>query len=136
MKLNVKALSHNDYEDILVEWWKDWGWEAPPERDFLPQDGKGGVIVYDDNIPVCAGFIYSTNSRIAWITWIISNKKYKNRNKKKSLDMLISTLETISKNKGHKYMFTNNNHPALIKYFSNAGYVKGTTSTELIKTMN
>lgn len=134
MKLNVRPLSYNDYDDILVEWWKDWGWDSPPKRDFLPQEGEGGVIVYDNTIPVCAGFIYSTNSKVAWITWIISNKKYKD--KKKSLDMLISTLETISKNKGHKYMFTNNNNPALINYFSNAGYIKGTTSTELIKTIN
>ena len=27
-------------------------------KDFLPDNGKGGLIVYDDKTPVCAGFIY------------------------------------------------------------------------------
>jgi len=136
MKLTIRPLSYEDYDNTLVGWWKDWGWEMPPERDFLPQDGEGGAIVYDDTTPVCAAFLYNTNSKVAWITWVISNNRYKKRNKKKGLDLLVSTLETIAKNQGHKYVFTNNNHPALINYFSKSGYGKGTTSTELIKRIN
>ena len=48
MELYVRELNENDYEDILVGWWKQWGWVAP-KRDFLPNNGKGGIIVYDED---------------------------------------------------------------------------------------
>ena len=35
MELNIQKLKDNDYEKLLVNWWKDWGWEAPP-KNFLP----------------------------------------------------------------------------------------------------
>jgi hypothetical protein len=35
MKFNIRVLVENDYDDILVPWWKEWGW-TPPVRDWLP----------------------------------------------------------------------------------------------------
>jgi hypothetical protein len=42
MELYIRELNETDYDEILVGWWKDWGWSAPP-KDFLPRDGKGGI---------------------------------------------------------------------------------------------
>ena len=67
---DIKQLEEGDYEKILVNWWNDWGWE-PPKKDFLPEDGKGGMIIYDGDIPVCAGFIYVTNSKVAWVQALV-----------------------------------------------------------------
>ena len=72
MKLNIRQLSSDDYDAHLYKWWTDWGWQ-PPTKEFLPEDGAGGLIVEDNNTPVCAGFIYVTNSQVAWVDWIISN---------------------------------------------------------------
>ena len=63
MKLNIQKLKENDYEKLLVNWWKDWGWQAPP-KDFLPDNGAGGFMVYNKDIPICAGFIYKSNSKV------------------------------------------------------------------------
>ena len=60
MKLNIQPLKETDYEDILCRWWRDWRWD-PPSKDFLPEDGMGGFMVYDGDTPVCAGFMYVTN---------------------------------------------------------------------------
>ena len=76
MQFNIRPLQEGDYENILCGWWRDWKW-VPPVKDFLPEDGTGGYIVYDGDIPVCAGFMYTTNSRAAWCDWIISNIEYK-----------------------------------------------------------
>ena len=76
MIFDIRPLELDDYDTILVDWWKDWGW-TPPTRDFLPDNGKGGMIVFDGDIPVCAGYIYLTNSGVAWVDWIISNKEYR-----------------------------------------------------------
>ena len=53
MKFNIRVLKENDYEDILVGWWKDWKW-IPPVKDFLPLNGLGGIMVEWNDIPVCA----------------------------------------------------------------------------------
>ena len=63
-----------------MPWWKDWRWTAPP-KDFLPEDGAGGFIVYDETIPVCAGYMYVTNSKVGWCDWVVSNFKYTLLNK-------------------------------------------------------
>ena len=81
MELKILPLKPSDYDEILVQWWKDWRW-TPPTKDFLPEDGKGGYIVYDEDVPVCAGFMYVTNSKVVWCDWIISNIKYKDRDKR------------------------------------------------------
>jgi hypothetical protein len=47
--IRVDSLKPGDYDDILVGWWKDWRW-TPPSRDFLPLNGEGGFMIYDDDI--------------------------------------------------------------------------------------
>lgn len=132
--MEIRKLNDNDYDDILVNWWKDWGW-TPPQKDFLPENGAGGFIVYDEDTPICAGFIYITNSKVAWIEWIVSNKQYREKpNRKNALDLLIHTLTSYCKDINLKYIFSNNNNNNLINNFINNGYIKGcTNSTELIK---
>lgn len=132
MKLTIRQLNENDYQETLVKWWEDWGWTAP-EKDFLPDDGKGGYIVYDEDIPVCAGFIYVTNSRVAWVDWIISNKEYKEK-RREAITMLIDTLTNLSKMSGSKYAYALIKNESLIKTYESLGYVKGDSYTsEMIK---
>jgi len=134
MKLNIRPLEESDYEQILVGWWKDWKW-TPPPQDFLPDNGKGGLIVYDNETPVCAGFIYMTNSKVAWVDWIISNKKYIDKPKRKSsLILLIDTLTNAAKNAGNKFTYALIKHDGLIKTYEKLGYTQGDSYTkEMIK---
>ena len=73
MKFNLRKLEESDYK-LLIQWWEQWGWQAPPQ-EFLPENGAGGFIVSTEETPLCAGFIYFSNSKVAWIDWIISNKE-------------------------------------------------------------
>lgn len=132
MELLVRQLNDNDYDDILVGWWKQWGWE-PPTRDFLPNDGRGGVIVYDGDTPVCAGFVYLTNSRVSWVDWIISNKEYRD-NRKDAIKLLVSKLTDICKDTGSKFVYALIKHNGLIGTYEELGYIKGDTyNSEMIK---
>jgi len=132
MELTIRQLNENDYQETLVNWWKDWGWTAP-ERDFLPDNGMGGYIVYDGDIPVCAGFIYITNSRVAWVDWIISNKEYREK-RREAITMLIDTLTNLSKMSGSKYAYALIKNDSLIKTYESLGYIKGDSYTsEMIK---
>jgi hypothetical protein len=134
MELSIRNLNENDYQDTLVDWWKDWGW-TPPEKDFLPDDGKGGIIVYDGAIPICAGFIYITNSKVAWVDWIISNKKYRVKDKRReAIKMLIDSLSNICKQTGSKYGYALIKNQSLIKTYLDLGWSKGDGYTsEMIK---
>lgn len=133
MEFNIRQLEYQDY-NTLVKWWGDWGLNSP-DRDFLPEDGIGGLIVTDGDIPVCAGFIYNTNSKVAWIDWIVSNKKYRIKGKRKeAILLLIDSLTNICKSTSHKYIFSNNNNRFLVDYFVESGYIVGCkNSVELIK---
>jgi hypothetical protein len=134
MDLIIKELSETDYDDILVEWWKQWGWE-PPKRDFLPNDGKGGIIVYDGDTPICAGFMYLTNSKVAWVDWIISNKEYTNKlQRRDAIKLLVSALTEICKKSGSKYSYALIKNESLIGMYEELGYIKGDSYTnEMIK---
>ena len=82
MNLTSRIVTNEDVE-TLSKWWVDWGFETPP-IDFLPETG---IIVSSDGIDVCAAFMYATNSKVAWISWIISDKEYRikpNRHKQKT----------------------------------------------------
>lgn len=134
MKFNTTPLQQEDYDNILKGWWKDWGWEAP-SRDFLPQDGQGGVMVWDGDTPVCAGFLYNTNSKVAWVDWIISNKEYK-KSRKEALSILIQTLTSVAKNLDNKFAYALIKHNGLIGVYEQQGYTTGDSyNKEMIKAL-
>lgn len=134
MELSIRPLNENDYDDILIDWWEQWNWEAP-KKDFLPDDGTGGIIVYDGDTPIIAGFIYITNSRVAWVDWIISNKEYRIKPKRaEAKKMLIESLTNICKESGSKYGYALIKNQALIKTYQDLGWSKGDGYTsEMIK---
>ena len=134
MELNIKKLENNDYENILVNWWNNYNW-TPPPKNFLPDNGSGGFIVYNDTTPICAGFIYKTNSKVAWVDWIISDKNYKEKNiKAKALEYLIETMSNICKELGYTYTYALIKHKGLTKIYEKLGYTKADQYTqELIK---
>jgi hypothetical protein len=134
MSLTIRALNETDYDDILVGWWNDWNWDAP-NKDFLPDDGKGGIMIMDGDIPVCAGFMYITNSRASWIDWIISNKQYRVKpNRKEAIRLLVASLTVMTENSGSKYGYALIKNKSLIEVYESLGYTKGDSYTsEMIK---
>ncbi len=92
MNLGIRELNESDYEDVLVRWWKDWGWKEAPQKKFLPDNGKGGLMVTLEDKPVCAGFIYfASNADVAWVEWIVSDRNIK-ENRDEALNYLLETL--------------------------------------------
>tara|TARA_R110001606_G_scaffold388835_1_gene554472 strand:- start:163 stop:573 length:411 start_codon:yes stop_codon:yes gene_type:complete len=136
MIFDIRPLNSEDYDTILVDWWKDWGW-TPPPKDFLPDNGKGGMMILDGEIPVCAGFIYMTNSNVYLLEFMVSNKKYRKKpHRKNAMGLLIETLTNISKNQGAKYCYSLLKHKSLMGTFESLGYVKGDSNTfEMIKNL-
>lgn len=134
VSLQIRKLNSVDYDTILTKWWKDWRWTAP-SKELLPDNGEGGFIVYDGDVPVCAGFIYNTNSGIAWCEFVVSNFDYKDKKKKKEcLQLLISSISNMAKSMGKKFMYSLLKSKTLIDIYEEDGYVTNPQSyTEMIK---
>jgi len=133
---DIRQLQEGDYEKILVNWWGDWGWE-PPQKDFLPDQATGGMIVYDGETPVCAGFVYMTNSKVAWVDWIISNKEYRKKPQRgNAIGLLIETLTGVAKKMGFKYSYALLKHRGLMDTYKELGYIEADSYTqEMIKAL-
>lgn len=133
--MNIRRLTEKDW-DTLVSWWNNWPeWDAPV-KDFLPDNGKGGLIVEIDNQPIVAGFIYLTNSKTALLEWIVSNPKYRESNRKDAIKLLITGAENVVKSLDYKYLFAVMQHKGLIETHEKLGWKSDKRpSYELTKTL-
>ena len=132
MKLTVRALQESDWE-ILQEWWAKWNWPTIT-KEMLPLNGCGGLIVYKGDIPVVAGFLYLTNSNVAWMEWIISNQDYREDDRKDALEMLILGLEDIALSVGKTIILSVGRNSGLINTHKKLGYtVDDNASYEISK---
>lgn len=132
MELQVRALAESDWEDMSA-WWKWWRWPAV-SKESLPLNGLGGIMVYKGEIPIAAGFLYLSNSKVAWLDWIISNPNYRENDRKKALEMLINTLEEVAKKQGYSIIISIARNKSLINIHEKLGYtVDKTPSYEISK---
>jgi hypothetical protein len=120
MELKSRALCESDWE-TLQSWWKAWEW---PEmnKDLLPLNGLGGLIISKEDIPVVAGFLYLTNSGVAWIEWVISNPEYREDDRKDALELLIKELENVALSVGKTIILSIGRNKGLINAHRNLGY--------------
>ena len=95
------------------------------------------MIVLDGDEPVCAGFVYVTNSSVAWVDWIVSSKTYRKKpQRKEAIDLLIETLTNVCRLNGTKYIYALIKHSGLIGTYEKFGYNKGDSYTnEMIKVL-
>ena len=105
MKLNIRKLTEDDWV-VLKQWWDAWPeWDAPP-KDFLPENGTGGLMVESEGEPIVAGFMYITNSKGVLLEWIISNPKYREEDRNDAINLLLIGVENLCKDLGYKYIFS------------------------------
>lgn len=124
---SVRILEENDYIE-LQQWWAFWRFPAPPQ-DCLPNNGTGGIMLSKDGIDIVAGFIYFTNSKLAWLEYIVSNPNYKEPDRKELICSLIEEIGFVAKSKGYRAIFTSVKNENLVKRYEECGYVKGSNNT-------
>lgn len=132
MELQVRKLEETDWE-TLVSWWKWWRWPVMP-KGFLPDNGTGGLMVYKEDTPIAAGFLYFTNSDGVFLEWIVSSPDYREKDRKQALELLISTAEETCRLAGKKHMFSIGRNKHLMETHKKLGWtVDSSPSYELIK---
>ena len=130
MKFNLRTVSEEDYDNVLLKWWKNWGWEAPP-KDFLPETG---LIVSKGNIDICAGFLYLTNSKVGLTEFVVSNKEYRDSYRGEALDFLLDCILELADKNGCKYAHVILKNKSLLRRYKRAGYIESDKNVlELVK---
>ena len=131
--MTIRPIQEGDYENILCKWWDDWGFPYPPPIAMLPDTG---FIAYDEETPVAACFVYITNSEVAWLTWLVSNKDYRKKpNRRIIINGLIETVCEWTKSAGYSMVYTVTNKSHAVQSFKDAGFIETSKNAhELIKT--
>lgn len=127
-------LTDEDYL-VLCRWWS-WFRFPAPDKDCLPEDGKGGVMVMKNGVNICAGFLYLTNSKLSWLEFIVSNNEYREKDRTDAIQFLIYELTDLAKRQGYRGVFTSVKNQNLIKHYEACGYVNnGKGTIEMVKVL-
>ena len=120
MKLESRQLKESDWE-TLQSWWKAWGW---PEmsKDLMPLDGLGGLIVEKANKPIASGFLYLTNSKVAWTEWIVSDPEYREHDRIDALKLIVEGLEKVAIQAGCTIILSVGRNKGLLNIHKELGY--------------
>ena len=131
--MKLRTLTEQDW-DTLCNWWEAWPKWVNPPKSFLPDNGKGGFMVEKEGKPICAGFIYLTNSDAVLLAWIVSDPEYRENDRKDALELLITGAEAACKEIGKKHMFTIGRNKHLIDTHKKLGWsVDPDPSYEIVK---
>ncbi len=87
-------------------------------RDLMPgafqvgeyekkRKGLGGFMVCKDDHPIASIWLGMTNSHCALLTDVISDPDYKDKDRKKAIQLLINFAMDFSKDLGYKYIYEN-----------------------------
>jgi len=114
----MRFFEPKDYE-IICEWWKEYDYPIVP-LDCLP---KNGLIIEN----LCAGFLYSTDSALCWLEFVVGNPKATKEERSKGLDELIEGLVVLAKTKEFKYALASVEHPNLKDKVKKLGFMETNT---------
>jgi hypothetical protein len=135
MELKARELRESDW-DTMQEWWTKWNWPQM-SKDLLPMNGCGGIMICKEDQPIVVGFLYLTNSKVAWLEWIVSDPEYRDKDRKEALELLINTLENVAINQGYKIILSIGRNKSLIETHKKLGYtVDDNCSYEISKRIN
>ena len=104
--INFRSFKKGDYE-VCCEWWK-WWWRRsglnPVKRAFLPRDERC-FIIEKNNIPIACYFLFIMEPKIVgWTTYLVSNPKYKEKDRRDLIKLLITNVEKEAEKQGDSHM--------------------------------
>lgn len=107
-----------DY-DILSKWWSAHG-SFPPKPEHLSHTG---IVVEVEKKPVCAGFLYDTDSKICVFEFVVSDPSAKKQIRCDALNLLIETIKDIAEAREYSLIYTSVKIEAYIKKLKEAGFI-------------
>lgn len=128
--MECRYFAESDYDNI-VKWWKFWRFPAPS----LEMLSSIGIIVSLDDVDIACGWLYTTNSAMCHVEFIVSNPDVKDRDiREEAILGLINELCISSKELGYKFAYTTLVNKNLQNKFKDCGFLEGSVNcTEYVK---
>ena len=105
-KLIFRSFNNEDYITICKWWDFWWGKNKGIERNILPHNDYC-YIIEKNNTPIAAAFLFvEKNAPVGYLTFLVSNPEYKEKDRRSILEQLILSIEKESKSQGIKFIFT------------------------------
>lgn len=105
--------------DLLRIWWHERKFPQIPVH-LLPQTGL--VVESDDGVPICAGFMFRTDSPVAIINHLVSDPTYEREARSMAVDLLIMDLVGIAKSMGYLMVTGATNLSRLTERYQKLGF--------------
>ena len=80
-------------------------------------------MVHKDGVDICAGFIYTTNSKVALTEFVISDKEYKDSDRGEAIQFLIDCILVMVQDMGYKYAHVILKNKSLLNKYKTSGYI-------------
>lgn len=93
------------------KWRNIWGW-APANPESLP---KNGIIIEEDGNPLLVGYIYRTDSNVAFLTGLAANPEMSPLKRGRALRMFSEAVVGGAKALGAKELIGWTNNTAVLK---------------------
>lgn len=114
--MNAVKFNYEEHAGIVAKWPEKHFFPLPP-REFLPEIG----FVVEN---AACGFLYTTNSQLAWVEWIFSNPEKPKEVRTESLDVLFKLLEITARELGFKVLFSASGFDAYSQVLERNGFSK------------
>lgn len=108
---------NRDYATIQ-EWWKLHGSFAPKPQHL----SSTGLIIEADN-PLCAGWLYNTDSKICIFEFVVSNPNVSKELRDAALTLLIEEIKKLASNRGYELIYSSVKGMKYINRLQVAGFV-------------
>ena len=118
--VTVRGFKYSDDYDTISTWWKKHGSFAPKK----PHLSDNGFIVYVDDSPICAGWVYNTDSAICVFEFVVSNPDATKEDRDLGLRQLIEYVKAWSEFKGYDLIYTSINISAYINKLKDSGFIE------------
>ena len=115
---------------MLSQWWKGHDFPVAVDIGALPLTG---LIIEEGDVALCAGWLYLSNSSIAWIGFVVGNPEIKAKSMYIAIKELMSGLVELAHESGFSIIYANFNKKGLLKPLADIGFLEaGKDYTEMI----
>ena len=89
--MNIRRITEEDYK-YIDNWWLDSNLLVPFRKN-LPENGLGGLMIEKEK-PIAAAYVYTTNSSMGYIDFLISDPNYKGKDR---YDIILELIKACTK---------------------------------------
>jgi hypothetical protein len=104
---------------IIKDWWISHG-SFPPKPEHLSTTG----IVVEADKPVCAGWLYHTDSKICIFEFVVSDPKACKELRNDALNLLIEEAKRLSSERQYKLIYSSVKGVKYINRLKEAGFIE------------